>query len=57
MSINKQDLETINQDLFMAIDPSEEAWIAGGAAGKSTVSGSVTYNNGADGGADYDYSW
>ncbi len=50
-------LESINEDLFSAIDLDEETW-AGGAASRGTVSGSVTYNGGhADGGGDVDFSF
>ncbi len=56
-TLNTQELESINSDLFNSFDPEQELWIIGGST-RQTASGQVTYSGGRpDGSADYDISW
>jgi hypothetical protein len=54
-TLNKEQLENANTELFNGFNPEEELWVVGGSG---TASGSVTYQNGRpDGGGDVDYTW
>jgi hypothetical protein len=56
-TMNTQELESINSELFNSFDPEQELWIIGGST-TQTFSSQVTYNGGhPDGGVDYDRSW
>jgi hypothetical protein len=56
-TLNTQELESINSELFSSFDPEQELWIIGGST-KQSFSTGATYNGGhPDFGADYDITW
>jgi hypothetical protein len=56
-TMDTQELESINSELFNSFDPEQELWIIGGSTTR-TASGQGTYSGGRpDGSVDVDFSW
>ena len=56
-TMNTQELESINTELFDSFDAEQELWIIGGSSIQTNTSW-ITYSNGhPDGIFDHDISW
>jgi hypothetical protein len=56
-TMDPQQLESINNELFNSFDPEQELWIIGGST-RQTICGTYTYSGGQpDGSVDLDSTW